>query len=342
VSRLPIADVLGPLFSVLREAVDQLLEVQSDSPRLVALRHEVAALDRPREERLAWLIGLGHTVADMIQSYRELLAAIGDLPARVREAVLGTANGRGLFVRPFPAALMFGAVALDLRPDDRIELLRQLAGAFGAERPQLVDEMARHVPVDSVTPWDQGYGLGEDVLDELGVAPDLPEPVDLEGLIGRLGVSRQEVQLRDRSIRAVAIGGDAYRPTIVLNSGHRTNQYQSGRRFSVAHELCHLFFDRGYAREVALPSGLWAPRDIERRANAFAATLLMPPGRLAAVAATIKGDASPRERVMAISDRLKTSFSAAVEHMHNLGLLADEDRDVLRDEAVDQSARWDR
>jgi Zn-dependent peptidase ImmA (M78 family) len=81
---------------------------------------------------------------------------------------------------------------------------------------------------------------------------------------------------------------------------------------------------------------------MERRANAFAAMLLMPPGRLAAVAATIEGDASPRERVMAISDRLQTSFSAAVEHMHNLGLLADEDRDVLRGEAVDQSGRWER
>ena len=199
-----------------------------------------------------------------------------------------------------------------------------------------------YVPVDPLAPWDQGYKLAEEALDELAVTRDIAEAVDLDGLIRRLGVSLQEIELGDRSIRGVAIGGDAYRPTIVLNSRHKTNQYPSGRRFSIAHELCHLLFDRGYVREVALPSGPWAPRDVERRANAFAAMILMPPGRISAVAATIPDNPSSPEFIQAICTRLQTSFSAAVEHMHNLGLLTDEDRDMLRDEAADRSGRRDR
>lgn len=339
VSRLPIESVVRPLYSVLQDAIDHLLVVHP-SPRLVTLRHEIAALDRPREQRLAWLIGLGRTVRDMADSYRELLTATADVPERVREAIFGTTNGRGLFARPVPAALMFGAVAPDLRANDRIALLRRMVSAFDGRNAERVDEIARYVPVDLLAPWDQGYRLAEEVLDELAVARHIPESVDLDGVIRRLGVSLEDVELADDSIRAVAIGGEAYRPTIVLNSRHRMNRNISGRRFSIAHELCHLLFDRGYAREVALPSGPWAPRDVERRANAFAAMFLMSPGRIAAVAATIPDSPSSPEFIKTLCRLLQTSFSATVEHLHNLGLLTDEERDLLRDEAVDQSARW--
>lgn len=339
VTRLPTASVAGPLYSVLREAVNHLLETYPESARFLSLRADIDALDHPREQRIAWLIGLGQTVADMAESYRELVRAIETFPATVRNAIFGAANGSGLFARPVPAALMFGAVAPDLQVRDRIVLLRELADAFVDQTAELVDEIAHHVPVDSFAPWDQGYALGQDVLDRLSVARDIPEPVDLDELRRQLGVSLREIELEDASIRAVSIGGDTYRPTVVLNSRHRTNQYPSGRRFSIAHEVCHLLFDRGCVREVALPSGPWAPRDIERRANAFAAMFLMPPGRVTAMANMIPHSPTSPEFVEAVAARLQTSFSATVEHLHNLGLLSDEDRDMLRDEALDQAGR---
>ena len=46
------------------------------------------------------------------------------------------------------------------------------------------------------------------------------------------------------------------------------------RRFTLAHELCHLIHDRGYGARLAIASGPWAPADVEQRANAFAAMLL--------------------------------------------------------------------
>jgi Zn-dependent peptidase ImmA (M78 family) len=338
-ARLPVIDVAAPLFSIVVEAIDQLLTLVPDSQRLRDLQNRAAALNAPKEERLGWLLSLGRDATEMISNYRNLAAK---LAPDVREAVFGRPNGERLFAPSFPAALMFGAVAPDLRPADRIALIEHLASAFDPEVRQEIDELSRDVPVDRLAPWSQGRDLAEDVLQDLEVEPDVPEPVDLDGLTERLGVTIQEVELADDSIRAVSIGGDRYRPTVLLNNRHRTNRYPSGRRFSIAHELCHLFFDRGFARELALPSGPWAPRDLERRANAFGAMLLMPPGRIAAALETTEGDRSSAAFIHSISERLGTSFSATVEHMHNLGFFSDEDRDLLRDEAIDQTGRRNR
>jgi len=40
-----------------------------------------------------------------------------------------------------------------------------------------------------------------------------------------------------------------------------------------------------------------------------------------------------------VANRLGTSFSATLHHMHNLGLLSEEERDALIEEAMDQSGR---
>ena len=53
------------------------------------------------------------------------------------------------------------------------------------------------------------------------------------------------------------------------------------RRFTLAHELCHLLVDRDKGARLAIVSGPWAPLDVERRANAFAAALLMPEAAVA-------------------------------------------------------------
>jgi Zn-dependent peptidase ImmA (M78 family) len=334
-----VSDVAPPLFSVITEAIEQILILVPHSERVRELRKRAAALDAPREERLGWLLAFGRNATEMLSTYRELAAKLGP---DIRDAIFGRVNGERLFARSFPAALMFGAVAPDLRPNDRVSLVEQLVRAFAPDSRQEIDELSRDVPVDQLAPWDQGRDLAEDVLQQLEIDTETPAPVDLDALTARLGVTIREIELADHSIRAVSIGGHTYQPTILLNTRHRTNRYPSGRRFSIAHELCHLMFDRGFAREVAIPSGPWAPRDLERRANAFGAMFLMPPGRIGAAIARTEGDPSSPSFIQSISDRLGTSFSATVEHMHNLGLLSDEDRDVLRDEAVDQAGRWQR
>lgn len=65
---------------------------------------------------------------------------------------------------------------------------------------------------------------------------------------------------------------------ILVNLRNSANAHTFGRRFTLAHEFCHLLFDRDVGAHLAIASGPWAPHDVERRANAFAAMFLMPNG----------------------------------------------------------------
>jgi Zn-dependent peptidase ImmA (M78 family) len=74
-------------------------------------------------------------------------------------------------------------------------------------------------------------------------------------------------------------------------------------------------------------SGPWAPRDLEKRANAFAAALLMPPALLR------KGlhsdDNLDYEGLLALAKRLSVSTDALAHHLANCGLISESVRDVL-------------
>jgi Zn-dependent peptidase ImmA (M78 family) len=86
--------------------------------------------------------------------------------------------------------------------------------------------------------------------------------------------------------------GEQYRaPTIVLNAEGK-NQNPLVRRFSLAHELCHMLLDWNRAEPLALLSGYLTESglDRERRANAFAVRLLCPERVLDSVR-----DKGPRE-----------------------------------------------
>ena len=61
-----------------------------------------------------------------------------------------------------------------------------------------------------------------------------------------------------------------------VNECYAPNADEVGRRFTLAHEFCHLLFDQDQGQALAVASGPWAPRAIEQRANAFAAMFLMP------------------------------------------------------------------
>lgn len=337
-ARLPANEVAVPLHSVLVEAISHLLGRCPSSERLRSLQARALELSSGGEDRLAWLLGLGGALPEMRKSWAAVREAVECLPEKVRSAILGPAHERGLVFAPFPAALMFGAVSPDLSSSDRVELLRGLGDAYGGARGR-VDELAADKPVEDEDTWAQGYELAEDILSVLASGREAYGAVDVRAILNELGVAVAETTLEDRWIRAVAIAGEGYRATILLNRAHSANSYPTGVRFSLAHELCHLLYDRAFAREVALPSGPWAPRDVERRANSFAAMLLMPLNR---VLHAIGGSRSPRGSrglVLDVAKSLDTSFTATVEHMRNLGLLSDEERDALLDEAMDLSGR---
>jgi Zn-dependent peptidase ImmA (M78 family) len=112
------------------------------------------------------------------------------------------------------------------------------------------------------------------------------------------------------------------------------NQRESGRCFTLAHELCHVLHDRGYAKRVALVSGPWAPPGVERRANAFAATLLMPPDLVNRLISEMPSpDIASVDAIKELSRHMGTGFAETLEHLTNIGKLTESERDLVRAEA---------
>ena len=81
-------------------------------------------------------------------------------------------------------------------------------------------------------------------------------------------------------------------------------------------------------------SGPWAPLEVEQRANAFAAYLLMPPRGLWARALEAEHPTRSREGVAALARHYQVSYNAMVEHLPNVGLITAADRQRLLRRAV--------
>ena len=114
------------------------------------------------------------------------------------------------------------------------------------------------------------------------------------------------------------------------NDNHRSAGSARARRFTLAHELCHLLHDRSQGARLAMASGPWAPKAIEQRANAFAAWLLMPPESLNSAIASAGSPIDSPESVSVVAGRLDVSRATLVEHLYNLGYIHEEARDELR------------
>ncbi|MFN9288214.1 MAG: ImmA/IrrE family metallo-endopeptidase, partial [Planctomyces sp.] len=104
------------------------------------------------------------------------------------------------------------------------------------------------------------------------------------------------------------------------------------------HELCHILHDRTHGIRLALASGPWAPVDVEKRANAFAAMFLMPPELIRRVIDNEQISLDTVESIWTVSKHLGVSFSAVVEHVCNLGFINEDTRDDLKQQAVQSSA----
>ena len=158
------------------------------------------------------------------------------------------------------------------------------------------------------------------------------ERVDVEAILGRLGVDVAEASLSDRSVWAVAIAGPRHRSGIVWNRNNHFNADSRGLLFTLAHELCHLLFDRDVGHRLAVASGPWAPPSLERRANAFAAMLLMPTEAVRTVVAGMNELISTGQGISSVADRLQTGFSATLWHLRNLGFVDDSSRQRIEAE----------
>ena len=183
-----------------------------------------------------------------------------------------------------PAAVVFRALAPVIQAQDLQLLLARL-------RSRPMDESASmrlaalsdglHISRREA-PHYQGYALAEELRARLG---NIDESLDVEAVMRDLGIALEDDNLSDASVDAATVWDDAHGPVVIINTLGIHNTHWA-RRMTLAHELCHLLVDRERGAALMIASTPWAPPELERRANAFAAELLLPKAGILRVAAT--------------------------------------------------------
>ena len=341
-ARLPPQSVAEPLHDVLSDAARYLSASMPDSRRIKALNRKLRNLkatggkaqDGARERRLAWLAGLGATKHGVRAGWRRAMEGLShsNLEERPRQALLEAAETPLVVTGSCHAALMFGSLAPDVTEADVQKLAWAMVGLYAPEgEAGRIGELGRAAPVaeSASRPWDQGYELAEEVHERFDGAFERGDRVDMERPIKALGVHIGKLDLSDTYVRGVSIAGPQHKPGIFVNGRHASNAHETGRRFTLAHELCHLLFDRERGRALAVASGPWAPRAIEQRANAFAAMLLMPTSLVKRAVAGLAVPIATKEGVDEVAKRLRAGRLAVLHHLTNLGFVDETDRQRL-------------
>ena len=341
-SRLEPQRVAGPLHDVLVSAGEYLKSLSPESRRLRKLHRRILAVksvEEHRERRLMWLAGLGTDEKTVRAGWRRVKGHFAGYAESARRAILEPLESPLVVTGSCHASLMFGSVSPSIGKRDVVELARLMVDLHAPRGGRsAIDEARRTVPLEEAAglPWYQGYELAESFHDCLEPEFAEGESVDIEGIIEKQGVTVVDRQLSDETIRGVVFDGERHRPGILINSRNGANAHPFGRRFTLAHELCHLLFDRDVGAHLAIASGPWAPHDVERRANAFAAMFLMPNQLVQRAISALTVSLETRDAVLSVANRLRTSFESTLWHLKNLGYIDDVTRQRIENDALQQ------
>lgn len=319
-------DVAEPLYAVLRQAALSLRDAIPHSKRLNALVTSVEALKSQElaAVRVGILAGLGRSPVEWQKRWEGLCAVLSkqyrQSKVLVRQLFLPSCDSEIVVSGDCSAALMFAAVSPSISLQDELALAGLLIKhSSGPEARDALRSHTRNVPLKPyVKPWEQGYALAQE-WSEIACLGTTGSGVDIEKHLLEQGVKIEEISLSDETIGAVAMAGENRQPVVAVNGANPRNAYPSGRRFTLAHELCHLLYDRRRGVELQFASGEWAPAEVEMRANAFAAGLLMPDSLVQAAAAAekIRLPKVDQQGLTAMAKRLNVSPDALSHHLVN-------------------------
>ena len=201
-----------------------------------------------------------------------------------------------------------------------------------------VEELCRPVPMTALdSPWSQGYELAQILHEDLQWKYVQGSRVDIAVMVEELGIRCTDLELSDKEIRGVSMAGEDHCPGIVVNTLHYRNEHPFGRRFTLAHELCHVLFDREEGRRLVVASGPWAPRGIEQRANAFAAMLLMPPSLIERAVPRLTCPLDSSQGVHEAAHLLEAGVGALLHHLWNTRFITDTDRERIEEDIFSRS-----
>ncbi len=321
VSRLSPASVAEPLYRLLQKTTDFLIKRLNHSERLASVAEQIEQIRKPPgRDRMAWLAGLGSSYDKIRDEWDTISSMICTKNGEVADYLLEVAGNELVIEGSCHATLMFGSAAPTLCVDDMHLLAEKLIELYAPDSEKL--ELRKLVDPKPITfqeaPWETGYALAEGLIDSLSLDAPGCEWIDISGILNRLGIREERIRLSDKNIRGLSIAGPRHLPSILINESDSCNDTLPGRRFTLAHELCHILFDRVYGLKLAMVSDFWAPLQIEKRANAFAAMLLMPRGLVRRVVASLTVRLATEQGIHEVRKRLRTSFKATLDHLTNL------------------------
>lgn len=309
---LPVEAVAEPLWEFLRWAVDRNgLESPGDQAQIKDLR---SRLQRLRQSD-----------ADELEATHVANAALRSIMQEVRGQSGWAPQRRMLPGIPAVAeldapALMFGGLNVNIGEGD----VRALMGLLeqhrnGRENDRLKALVSSPSIYEYIHPYAHGYELAHQTREALGIALE-DACVDIKAILNELEILIDHRELDTTGIRGVAIAGAEFSPVILVNASSAFNQTERGRRFTLAHEFCHILYDRSHAKRLSHISGPWASGRVEKRANAFATMFLVSPHAL-----NRHWDANVnRSSIKRLAKKFQISTWALTEHMRNLDLISEE------------------
>ena len=321
--RVSVMDFARPLWNALQWAAE------NPPPAAASFQTNIAAFQgkvRSLRELGGTTLGRGYLPSELFDKARSAFEDVGRLDLFDHGDIVEDVPCIAEFS---PAVAMYGGVTPELADAD-VRALRDalVAGHGGSDGDRLEQLVAARRERRVGVPHRDGERFAAELLEDLEVGR-ASGWINVHAICNDLDIHIESMELRTNSIRGVALAGVGFAPRIVINESHYFNANDAGQRFTIAHELCHILCDRTRARRVAHTSGSWAPAAIEKRANAFAAYLLMPPGL---VRKSVRfGERIEWQEVGRLARFLRVNRSPLVEHLYNLHLVDDASRDRLRE-----------
>ncbi|OYO32202.1 ImmA/IrrE family metallo-endopeptidase [Janthinobacterium sp. PC23-8] len=157
------------------------------------------------------------------------------------------------------------------------ELIKTIRQVPKINSPEL-DELGRRAVQylrnsESFYAHEAGYRLAEWLRKEFALREF--EAFDVESHLLNFGIPKVFAKFGSGHIEAMACYGQ-HGPCIIINDDRPYPDNNQRLRMTLAHELCHFLIDRHAALPVAEVLGGCVDLYVERRANAFAAELLLP------------------------------------------------------------------
>lgn len=187
---------------------------------------------------------------------------------------------------------------------DRLLVLQAIQDIKRRRTPELdkISQDAPDVTQLSSYGFEQGYELARWLRHHMELGTGFVDPAHI--------LSTWDVEIFgievDPEISAVAVWGRSHGPGVILNT--KKNSRASGKngcRATLAHEICHLIFDRQRSLPVADVMGGLGPQFAEKRANAFAAEFLLPQSSAEEAVRNSSG------QIVTLAERLERKFGVS-------------------------------